>query len=280
MPEFAQSSALANLWRWLPHTESTNDDLSELVRSTTELDSPDFTVFATDDQRAGRGRLGREWVNHPGGSLAASVLIRPRTPSGRPLPTDAWGWYPLLAGLAMTRAIGSLLQHARDTRLKWPNDVLIETPEGTRKVCGILCELVTDAAGDFAVVIGTGVNLTLSRDELRVGTATSLALAGATATDVDTVLAAYLTELRRVTRVFEAAEGNVDSSRLLAEVSHECDTLGHRVRVELPEGSDVMGHAESIDVTGALVVVLDTPAARAGETLAVSVGDVTHIRVI
>ncbi len=264
----------------MPHTGSTNEDLSELARETTELDSPDFTVVATDDQRSGRGRLGREWVNHPGGSLAASVLIRPRTPSGRPLPTDAWGWYPLLAGLAMTRAIETLLPRARDARLKWPNDVLIETPDGMRKVCGILCELVADATGETAVIVGTGVNVSLTRDELLVDTATSLALAGATSTDIDSVLAAYLTEFRRVTRVFEAAEGNAESSGLLADIQRECDTLGRRVRVELPDGSEVMGQAESIDAVGALVVTLDTPTARAGETLAVSVGDVTHVRVI
>jgi BirA family biotin operon repressor/biotin-[acetyl-CoA-carboxylase] ligase len=280
VPEFAASAALASVWRWMPHTGSTNEDLSALARSSDSVDAPDFTVFATDDQRAGRGRLGRDWVNHAGGSLAASVLIRPRTPSGRALSPASWGWYPLLAGLAMTRALAGLLPRSQDARLKWPNDVLIETPDGTRKVCGILCELVTDASGEVVVVVGSGINLALTRDELPVETATSLQLVGASATDVDTVLSSYLAELRRVTRVFEAAEGDAVASGLRDDVLRDCDTLGRRVRVDLPDGSELMGTAESIDAEGQLVIALDSPANRAGERISVSSGDVTHVRVV
>ena len=264
----------------MSHTGSTNEDLSVLARSGDSTSAPDFTVVATDDQRSGRGRHGREWVNHAGGSLAASVLIRPTTPSGRPLAAASWGWYPLLAGLAMTRALGGLLPRSQDARLKWPNDVLIETPDGTHKVCGILCELVTDSAGATAVIVGSGVNLTLTREELLVDTAISLQLAGARATDIDTVLSIYLAELRRVTRVFEAAEGDVVSSGLLREVARECDTLGRRVKVDLPDGTEVMGIAEEIDRDGQLVVILDSPADRVGERFSVSAGDVTHVRVL
>jgi len=264
----------------MPSTGSTNEDLSVLARSSIPADLPDFTVIATDDQRSGRGRLGREWVSPPGACLAASVLIRPRTPSGRPLDAASWGWYPLLAGLAMTRTIASLLPRAQDARLKWPNDVLITTEEGPRKVSGILCELVSDSAGELAVVVGSGVNLTLTSDELPVESAVSLALVGASTTDIDEVLATYLSELRRITRVFEAAAGDAVGSGLRAEVMSSCDTLGRRVRVEMPDGTELFGTAESIDSTGALELLVDSPAHRSGERVSVSAGDVTHVRVI
>ena len=276
MSEHVASAALANRWLWMSHAGSTNDELVALARVGSAVDVPDFTVIATDDQRSGRGRLGRAWVSPPGACLAASVLVRPSTPSGRPLTPETWGWFPLLAGLAMTRALAQLLPRAESATVKWPTDVLIDG----RKVCGILCELVTDATGSQAVVIGTGVNLTLAQSDLPVDTATSLTLAGSSATDVDTVLASYLTHLHRLVRVFESAEGDARSSGLHEEVSRMCDTLGRRIRVELPDRSVVMGHAESLDHHGQLCVTLDTPAERAGEVSVVGVGDVTHVRVI
>lgn len=261
-------------------TGSTNEDLSVLARTSERAELTDFTVIATDDQRSGRGRLGREWVSPPGACLAASVLIRPQTPSGRPLEAPSWGWYPLLAGLAMTRTIASLLPRAQDARLKWPNDVLVATAEGPRKVSGILCELVPDSAGELVVIVGSGVNLTLASAELPVETASSLALVGASTTDIDEVLATYLRELRHITRVFEAAAGDVMSSGLRAEVIRSCDTLGRRVRVDLPDGSHFFGVADTIDETGALVVTIDSPATRSGERVSVAAGDVTHVRII
>jgi len=276
MSEHESSAALANRWLWMSHAGSTNDELVALTRAGSRDDVPDFTVIATDDQRSGRGRLGRAWVSPPGACLAVSVLVRPLAPSGRPLTPAAWGWFPLLAGLAMTNALAKLVPRSESVGVKWPNDILIEGG----KVCGILCELVNDAAGAQAVVIGAGVNLTLTQPELPVDTATSLALVGAKATDVDTVLASYLTHLRRLVRVFESAEGDARSSGLHDEVSRVCDTLGRRIRVELPDASIVMGIAESLDDHGQLCVTLDTPEQRAGEVFVVGVGDVTHVRVI
>ena len=274
-PEHETPAALANRWVWMPSAGSTNDELAALVRAGSRDDVPDFTVVATDDQRSGRGRLGRAWVSPPGACLAASVLIRPVTPSGRPFNASAWGWYPLLAGLAMTRAIAEFVPRAESVALKWPNDVLIDG----KKVCGILCELVADSTGAQAVIIGTGVNLTLTADTLPVDTATSLSLEAARATDVDTVLAAYLTHLRRLTRVFEASEGDAHSSGLRDDVVRACDTLTRRVRVQLPDSSVVMGRADSLDDLGQLCLTLDSPESRVGELLVVGVGDVTHVRV-
>jgi BirA family biotin operon repressor/biotin-[acetyl-CoA-carboxylase] ligase len=191
----------------------------------------------------------------------------------------AFGWYPLLAGLAMTRACASVLDDPAAATLKWPNDVLLNH----KKVSGILTELVMTPTGP-ALVIGAGVNLTLTVDQLPTPTSTSLALAGvahfpgdsAPAILLDTVLASYLTELRRLTTVFTAAEGNAESSGLRAQVAASCDTIGRSVRVELPSGLSPVGTAVGLDAQGCLVVDLgpDSP------PLVVAAGDVTHLRVI
>jgi len=264
------STALASRLLWLDEVGSTNSDLVARVSAEDVSSWPDFSVVATDNQVAGKGRLGRDWTAPAGASLAISVLLRPQTPAGRPLPPESLGWFGLLAGLAMTRACNSVLPEGKRAMIKWPNDVLISG----RKVCGVLSELVTTADG-MALVVGTGVNIALAEDQLPVPTATSLAIEGAH-TSLDELLAAYLTEFSRITKVFVSAAGNVRSSGLLDQIRDECDTIGRSVRVELPTGDNPVGTAIGINEEGSLVVEM----ANCAEPLVVSAGDVTHLRVI
>ena len=242
---------------------STNDELARIASGAAE-----YTVVLTLDQRAGRGRLGRSWSAPPGRTLAVSVLLRPRLPGGTPLPYDALGWLPLLAGAAMTGAVNGVLP-APEAALKWPNDVLI----GGRKVSGLLTELIPGGA----VVVGSGVNLFLGEAELPTPTSTSLTLAGATLHGddlVDHVLAAYLAGLRDLTGRLIDAGGDAVASGGHAAVTAVCDTLGRVVRVELPGGDVLEGTAAGIDPTGRLQVRL----AGSGALMAVAAGDVVHVR--
>ena len=268
--DLSLSTALTSRLLWLDEVGSTNSDLVARVSSEEGSSWPDFSVIATDNQVAGKGRLGRDWSAPAGASLAVSVLLRPHTPAGRPLPPESLGWFGLLAGLAMTRACNSVLPEGKRAMIKWPNDVLISG----RKVCGVLSELVTTADG-MALVVGTGVNIALAEDQLPVPTATSLAIEGAH-TSLDELLAAYLTEFSRITKVFVSAAGNVRSSGLLDQIRDECDTIGRSVRVELPSGENPVGTAIGINEEGSLVVEM----ANCAEPLVVSAGDVTHLRVI
>lgn len=243
----------------LPEVGSTNVELAARAAASP---MPDFAVLVTDTQTAGRGRLGRSWVAPPGTMLAVSVLLRPPA-----LQLERAGWLPLLAGLAMTRAVESLVA-GHEVALKWPNDVQVDG----LKVSGILTELLP--TGD-AVVVGAGLNLTLTTAELPVPTATSLALNGAAAAGLpDRALSAFLGELRRLYDTFVAAGMDPASSGLQEAVSAACGTIGRRVRVELPDGTDVYGTAEAIDGSGRLVVRHEPGAAL----LAVAAGDVTHLR--
>ncbi len=264
---------------WLPSVESTNDALRERATGADAAGWVDLAALVTDTQTKGRGRLGREWVAPAGKCLAASVLLRPRTPAGAGLPMDALGWLPLLAGAAMTGAIRSLVIAAADSAavdasqvaLKWPNDVLIDG----RKVCGILGELLPDSG----VVLGAGVNLALRPEELPVATATSLSIEGILdelppADLLDRVLAAYLSHFRRLYSAFVENEGDALASGLHAEVSLLCSSIGSSVRAELPGEREVVGIARGIDGFGRLEI----EQASDGELVVVSAGDVTHLR--
>ncbi|MGA0568929.1 biotin--[acetyl-CoA-carboxylase] ligase [Rathayibacter sp. KR2-224] len=242
----------------LPETGSTNDHLSGLVDGMGPQILPEFTVVATDSQTAGRGRLGRSWAAPSGTMLAASVLLYPHAAGIAPF--SRLGWLPLIAGLAMTRSLASM---GATTELKWPNDVLINE----KKVCGILAEVV----GAEAVVIGSGVNLAMSEDQLPVPTATSMSIVGA-GTDPDWILATYLREFRTLYTSFAACRGDADASGIQMAVADACSTIGRIVRVQLPGAKDLVGLATGLDESGRLVVESD------GRRTAVSAGDVTHLR--
>jgi len=267
----------------LEEAGSTNDVLAAAVAAG---DAPHLSSVLTLSQTGGRGRLGRTWVAPPGRTIAFSVLLRPALPAGGHLGIEHFGWLPLMAGVAMSRVVDSLVGGGR-TRLKWPNDVQVDG----RKVCGVLAELV---AGADAVIVGTGVNLFLDESELPVPTATSLALAGARVAGVgavgpvgdgaasiehrdavvDALLAGYLGALAELLERFAAAGGDAAASGIQRVVSEWCGTLGQEVRVELPGGDDLIGTAVGIDDTGRLVV----RHGRDARLQAVAAGDVTHLR--
>jgi BirA family biotin operon repressor/biotin-[acetyl-CoA-carboxylase] ligase len=111
-------------------------------------DDPEGTVATADHQTGGRGRRGRSWVEEPGTSVLASVLLRP--PPDRPAPQLS-----LVGGLAAALAVEEALALA--AQIKWPNDVMVDR----RKVAGVLAE-----ARDDVVVLGIGINVNQTREQL------------------------------------------------------------------------------------------------------------------
>jgi BirA family biotin operon repressor/biotin-[acetyl-CoA-carboxylase] ligase len=277
----------------LPSTGSTNAELTVRARA----GAGEGLVLVTDDQQAGRGRLGRSWTAPPRSGLAVSVLLRPGdvvpgdvvpggvVPGGvvdgaLPLVDQArWSWLPLLAGVAVVDALTRIC--GLPARLKWPNDVLVPSdgraprdghPAELLKVCGILAEVVTTSTGP-AVVLGTGINVSQQRAELPVDTATSLLLAGSATTDRDTVLRAYLRALADRYRAWRRAAGDPRDSGIGAAYREFCLTIGRPVAVQLPATVPVTGFAQGVDDDGQLLV--GTPD---GRVQALAAGDVVHVR--
>ena len=109
---------------------------------------PEGAVAVCDEQTAGRGRLGRRWEAPAGSAVMCSVLLRP--------PGSAQvAELPLVGGMAAADAVERAL--GLTAQIKWPNDVMVNR----RKVAGVLAE-----TRDGAVVLGIGINVNQSRDEL------------------------------------------------------------------------------------------------------------------
>ena len=178
------------LWREIRvtgETGSTNADLLQEARA----GAAEGLVLAAETQTAGRGRLGRSWSSPPRAALACSVLLRPAA-----VPPAARGWLPLLTGIAVAAALRA--EAGVPAGLKWPNDVLV----ADRKIAGILAE-----AHDDAIVVGIGLNVTLTAAELPVTGATSLLLEDAACLDRERLLAATLTGLAGRYRAWAADPG-------------------------------------------------------------------------
>ena len=236
--------------RYVAETRSTNADLLG------DVDGPTGEVLVTDHQTAGRGRLDRRWEEPAGASVMFSLRLRPHLPPG------AWGWLPLVTGIALVDAVRAVAPGVR-AGLKWPNDVLLG--DGDRKTAGILVE-----ARGPVVVIGAGCNVAQTLDQLPVPTATSLALEGVEV-DRSVLLREVLTGLATGVTALERAGGDAVAAGLHAAYTDRCVTLGRDVTVTRP-GDEVTGRAVRIDPGAGLVL-----ATAAGEATVVA-GDVTHVR--
>jgi BirA family transcriptional regulator, biotin operon repressor / biotin---[acetyl-CoA-carboxylase] ligase len=235
--------------RVVERTGSTNADVAAAARAGA---APGLVVVA-EQQDGGRGRLDRRWDAPPRSAVLLSMLVRPAVPPA------SVTLLPLVVGVAVAEAVRQV--GAVEATLKWPNDVLL----GGRKVGGILVERVGDV-----FVAGVGVNVSIRADELPVVEATSLLLAGG-GSDREPLVKEILRAVDRWLTTFESAGG--DAPSVLHAYREICETIGRRVRVELPGGRVLVGTVQRVDDTGRLLVVDDE-----AEVHELAVGDVTHVR--
>jgi BirA family biotin operon repressor/biotin-[acetyl-CoA-carboxylase] ligase len=240
-------------------TGSTNADVATAALADADA-WPDLSVLTAGEQTSGRGRSGRQWQSLAGASLSVSVLVRPKL-----VAIEHYGWLPILAGLAMTRAVAKWLPQS-EVSLKWPNDVLV----GDKKICGVLSELLSDASG---VVIGVGLNLTQAQEALPIANATSLRLEGATIS-FEAALEGFLFEFVSLYTDFVNHRGDADASGLRRGASAKCSSIGRRVRVLLPGDQQIEGKGIELDQSGRILVAIDGE----HQLYAVAAGDIVHLR--
>lgn len=249
----------SSLWRSLEVVDEIASTNAALIATSigNEEDGagPEGTVLVAEHQVAGRGRLDRVWTSPPRAGLTVSFLLRPDVPAARR------GWLPLLTGVALAEAVGEV--SGVRASLKWPNDLL--AGDG-RKLAGILAE-----SRGTAVVLGVGLNVSTTADELPE-TGTSLARVTGGTVDRAPVLLAFLRAVERRYRSWTAALGDPVASGLAQDYLGWSSTVGSDVAVSLPDGSTLEGTAQAVDWDGRLVVA--TPQGP----VELASGDVRHVR--
>ncbi len=218
---------------YFPAIGSTNSYAADLARE----GAAEGTLVTTDDQQAGRGRIGRSWRSLPGQQLALSLVLRP------PFPPH---FLVMASALAVAETIERVTGLA--TGIKWPNDVLVDG----RKVCGILIE----TSADFAILgIGLNVNGSLAGDPELATRATTLADTLGRSLSRETLAVELLQRLDDLytlllTRGEEGRRGLRDAWRA------RLVTLGRRVTL-LQGEARVSGVAEDVDADGVLLLRRD-----------------------
>ncbi|KKO81264.1 biotin--protein ligase [Corynebacterium sp. HMSC056F09] len=272
-------------------TGSTNTDLMEAEKVA------DGTVLLANEQVSGKGRLGRQWVSPAGSQLIFSVLILPDsldhlgtlplaaglavtdTVEGAVLkwPNDVQIDGKKLCGiLAEAGPVGEAFKSAPKTEVSKTevnkaeiNKAEINKAEINKaeinKAEVNKAEIApkTEAANppSARVVVGMGINVTLTREELPIEAATSLSLEGLD-TDRTELAITVLKNLRHRITQWEQQD-----SQLMADYRKVCSSIGQEVRLEAPTG-DVTGTVEGVADDGRINV--------GGEYY--SAGDVIHLR--
>lgn len=214
-----------------------------------EADMPNGTLFISEIQTGGKGRLGRAWSSPRGEGIWMSVLLKPNM-----LPQDV-AQITLIAGMAVAKGIGC------GAVIKWPNDVII----GTKKVCGILTEMSAEIERVNYVVCGIGINVNTPEFDSEIADkATSLYLETGTKHERSPIISNIMNEFERIYEKFrkEGIRGITDEYRTL------CVTVGRDVKVIYPD-HEFSGKAVGIDDSGRLIVK------TADKSVAVNSGEVS-----
>lgn len=209
---------------------------NEIARELAEQGVPEGTLVLADEQTAGRGRFGREWVAPPGSSLLMSLIFRPV------LPSEHTYRLVMVSALALAEACEALA--GVSVGIKWPNDVQI----GGRKLAGILAESAFAGAGLAWVIVGVGVNVNqvFAPGDPLAETATSLRMNTGRHFDRLALLRAFLKRLN-------GWHNRLLDDALMVGWRARCVTLGRQVRVVVGE-KVVEGLAENVDASGALLL--------------------------
>jgi BirA family biotin operon repressor/biotin-[acetyl-CoA-carboxylase] ligase len=229
--------------------DSTNDAIFRLGK---EGVKEGVCVFA-EYQKKGRGRLGRSWVSPRGKNVLFSVLLRPV------LSPAEVSKITLVAGISVISAVRQIT--GLTLGIKWPNDILHKE----KKVCGILTEMSAEADRIHFVVLGIGVNVNSSRQELPPHATSLKEITGAAVSRIlfgQTLLRQLERDIQRLKR------GLFDE--LAEEWERYSCTSGRRVVANLL-GRKVQGQAVGIDRDGALWIRRDD-----GLQEKVLAGDIGH----
>lgn len=210
-----KSPLLEGPWVELESLDSTQNYVARCLRGDSGPPAPG--VLLAREQTAGRGRFDRAWWSPPGSSLSMSLVFAAYPDAARP-------W---LIGMAVAVAAATVVH----CRLKWPNDLIVNS----RKIGGVLTEMMRGPQGRAIPVVGIGINLTQREFPPDIApAATSLLLEYGAAPEAN-VLA------RRIVGVLSDLPEPDDWTSLAPVWNQFDDTKGRRYRLNSGEWGTAIG---------------------------------------
>lgn len=243
-----------------PVLGSTNDRAMLLEKE----NKPSGSLVIACSQDQGRGRMGRSWIMNRG-DIAMSLILRPPHLPKNPVLLS------MMSAVAICQGLKGL---GIDARIKWPNDIVIESPnkderfsylDSFLKVGGVLLENVFHNSILKACILGIGLNVMSNEDTKRIVPHAGFLQDFAPSIHRMVALRAILIALDNMIRslalpLFEEELFRFYESHLV--------TLGRRVLVSLSSGQ-IEGLAMRLERDGSLVILSD------GQEYSVFAGDVS-----
>jgi len=227
-------------------TGSTQLDLAESIHAGIAHDGD---VLVANYQRAGRGRLDREFIASPSSALLFSFYKKVSRPRSE------WNFIALLTALAITDALAELDAGVK-FKVKWPNDILIND----KKIAGLLCQSV-----DAGIIVGVGLNVSMQQAELPVASATSLLLEKFSQLDRNEILKGILQNFEKNFQIWQKQ----GSAPFISTYQERCSSLHRDIQIISPLGETVTAMATGISALGELIL---------SDGVLVNSGDVLHLR--
>ncbi len=245
---------LAHSYHYLRTVASTNDYALLLAAE----GAPHGTLVVAEEQTEGRGRLRRQWISYPNRGIYLSILLR------NPLPIRIAPQSTHIGSLALVKMLRE--EFGLPATIKWPNDVLING----RKAAGILTETQSDQDFSRFSVMGIGINVNNSREEMAGHfryPATSIAIEVGFAVKRQRVLLQFLSQFERNYDHFLRKGLSV----LIPEIEAHSGILGRIITVVIGE-REITGKAQGLTPEGALLLLRED-----GSQEIVWAGDVSRV---
>ena len=205
---------------------------------------PHASCIATNIQTAGKGRRGRKWISELGENLTFSFLWRFNQGAAM------LSGLSLVVGIALIRTFKQLgINHAL---LKWPNDVLIFHEKAYKKLAGILIELQGDMDGQSFAVIGIGINLNISKKQIKKIDQPAIDLKTITQESMNpnNLIALIIKELAKVLSEFELnGFSSLKEEWVMSHAFHE-----KVISLTKGDGQNVIGKVIDISAEGSLIL--------------------------
>ena len=145
---------------FIDNVDSTNNYAMKMLRDKEKSGKP-FNNFyvVTEDQKLGKGQRGNRWSSNKGQDLAMSWVVN------NPPQVDATV-FNMAVALATINGVREAVINTYKTNvpraalaLKWPNDLMLWSEGGHRKLAGLLVENHWRGEKWAASVVGIGVNV-------------------------------------------------------------------------------------------------------------------------
>ena len=220
---------------------STND---VVVAELSKLSTNSAIVVTADEQIAGRGRLDRNWTSPWGAGIALTIAVKAADVVGEVTSV------PLRAGLAVQQALADFDVSAF---VKWPNDIV--THDGL-KLGGLL-----SVAREHAIIVGIGLNVSLTHEELPTPVSTSLMLMGHN-----------VSREELIARIVSRFQNVISHPHWRDDYQAVSATFGQQVRLHRTGQPMIEGQVVQFGDDGSIHIE------TANTVAAFSIGDVEHLR--